>query len=339
MIEAANARTRNMDQHPINCLFSGFVGVESLQQKMAEKTAALRDAHRINAFYRRDLVVVTFEVGSEITHRGEPEADHDRIARAVDHLVNFASLEPAVQMNRSQPQPEFPGACLHKLPFAARNGPPRCHRRVAYSQHIGWIIRIDAGVFRAANLPTNYVAERMLHHLLVHDKVGADQTGDRLIRGSFHDRRIQPHQTRLIAHIPLPTDPHQCHTTSHQETVTEFFRGRGIRRPFGILHHAQHPFAAAIRDLDECGAARSRRLLRLKNVNVGGELDLALCVARRFLQINDDSVRRGIRLYREENLADQLLIRAGVTKSFSRKDVRTRKNLNAFDACLDVNSS
>ena len=181
------------------------------------------------------------------------------------------------------------------------------------------------------------MSQRLLHRLLVHDEIGANETGDRLALGTFCDRRVETHQAGFIAHIPLPADPDQGDAAPHEKAVAEFVRGRGIERTFGVLYHVQHPFTAAIWDLDERRAVRMRRVFRLENVNIGRELDFARAVPRRLVEVDDGLIGGGLGFDREVHLADHLLVGAGVAECFAVEDVGARKYFHAFDARLGRN--
>lgn len=74
MIEAPDARSRHVDEHPINCACAFVVKIEALQQEMAQKTSALRDAKCVHAFGRgREILAFVLQLRREIAHRRETE--------------------------------------------------------------------------------------------------------------------------------------------------------------------------------------------------------------------------------------------------------------------------
>ena len=105
MIKAATACAGDVNEHAVDRAPAVFVGVKSFVEKIAQETAALRDAHRLDAFDGRDVIAVALEVGSEIAHGREPEANHDRILRAVDDLVILPGSNPFVRRIARRPGP------------------------------------------------------------------------------------------------------------------------------------------------------------------------------------------------------------------------------------------
>src|SRR5687768_8734177 len=62
MVEAAHARAGHVHKHPVDRPLPGFVRIESFKEKMPEKSPALRNACRINALRRSQLVLLLFQI-------------------------------------------------------------------------------------------------------------------------------------------------------------------------------------------------------------------------------------------------------------------------------------
>ena len=91
----------------------------------------------------------------------------------------------------------------------------------------------------------------------------------------------------------------------------------------------QDPLAAAVAGFVEQPAVAARGIDRLQQVEVGGELDQALRVLRRQIEVDDALVLRQRRIEREVDLADQLLVRPGgaeglPSRTTSRRSMRSR---------------
>ena len=71
---------------------------------------------------------------------------------------------------------------------------------------------------------------------------------------------------------------------------------------------AQQPLAAAVGHLDERDAVGPAHVGWSHQIEVGGELDLALRVDRRLIEVDDDAVARVFRIDREMRRAEDLLV-------------------------------
>ena len=85
-----------MHEHSIDGALAGFIRIKYFEEKMAEEASALRNATCVNAFSRRQLVLLLLQVGSKIAYRREPKSGHNRVADTIDDLVDFPGLEPAI---------------------------------------------------------------------------------------------------------------------------------------------------------------------------------------------------------------------------------------------------
>ena len=114
------------------------------------------------------------------------------------------------------------------------------------------------------------------------------------------------HRHRPILTIELPADPDEREAEAHQEAIAEIVFGRRIGRAAAI-EAVQHDLVAAIEDVDERGAVAARRL-GPEDVEIGGELDASGRVDRRLVEIDDQAVARILRIDREVDRADDLLV-------------------------------
>ena len=135
--------------------------------------------------------------------------------------------------------------------------------------------------------------------------VALHDAGDRLAAiGS--DRHMNTHRVRPRGDVELPADPHQRVTKPHQKTIAQIVLGGGIGRSAAV-EPVQDDLVAAIEDVDERRAVAGRRF-RTEDVQIRRELDQARRVHRRLVEIGDDPVARSLRIDREVNGADDLLV-------------------------------
>src|SRR5207249_9871204 len=69
------------------------VRVEALIDEVSQEPPRLRDAEANAPADRKEAGRVVLGVRHHVPHRGQTDADHDRVARAVDELVELTRLE------------------------------------------------------------------------------------------------------------------------------------------------------------------------------------------------------------------------------------------------------
>jgi hypothetical protein len=133
------------------------------------------------------------------------------------------------------------------------------------------------------------VPERMRENGLVHHEIRPHKSGDRaavLLRGG----RLETDQPGGLSNVPLPADPCHRRAPAHQEPVADLLRGRGVRRAASAVHQREDSLSAAIGDFEKKRPARSRRVLRLQDVEVRRELDLPRRVPRSQAEVHDGPI-------------------------------------------------
>ncbi len=323
-----------MDEQAVKRPLPGFVGVESLVKKMAQKPPALRDAERVDARHRRDARFVFLEIGREVARRHEAEAGDDGILCPVDHFVDLPRLEASREMDKPRVGHRLAIHDAGKLPVLARDQPAAGQRRLAHGQHVGRIVGIGHRILGAADGAGDDVRQWMLFHLLGHHEIRAHQARDgRAIRRAG-DRRVEPQGAGILRRVKLPADPDQGHPAAQQKLVAEFLRRRRVRCSLGALKQAHDAFAAAIRDFHQRSAAAARRIFRPQDVNVGGKLDFSGSVARRLVEVHHGAVVVVLRVHFEVDRADQFLVGPGFAKRLAAEDVAPRLDLHPVHAGL-----
>src|SRR5262249_10981997 len=145
------------------------------------------------------------------------------------------------------------------------------------------------------------------HHLV------SDDTADRLavLAG---DGRLEEHPVVAGEQFADPAAPDDRITAAEQEAVAGIALGRRVVAAPAAVEEPEGQFVAAIVDVVEDGTIPLRRVLRSKEEDIGLELDLAVGVPRRQVEIDDKAVARVLRIDREAGDADDLLVRAGVAE-------------------------
>ena len=96
-----------------------------------------------------------------------------------------------------------------------------------------------------------------------------------------------------------PSGTSHCHPIQssveallHQRAVAELLAGRRIRGVRRVLKDREDPLGAAITGFVEQPSVAARRIDRLQQIEVRGELDEALRILRRQIEVDDDRVLR-----------------------------------------------
>ena len=155
------------------------------------------------------------------------------------------------------------------------------------------------------------------------NEIAAHPAGDRLA-GIGRNRDLHPHAP--FRHVPLPSHPEQGVALLHQRAVTELGFARRIGGVGRILKDRQNPLAAAIAGLVEKPAIAASRVEGLQQIEVRRELDQALRILRREIQVDDAAVLRPRRIEGEINFAGEFFIRPGGAERAAVED-----RLAAFD--------
>ena len=107
------------------------------------------------------------------------------------------------------------------------------------------------------------------------------------------DRRFEAQAPRELAARPTASRPTPRSTPRRiRKPSPSSSAVSGSRRAAPAVHQREDPLAAAVGHLEEQRAAAARRVLRLDHVEVRGELDFALGVARREREVDDRAVAR-----------------------------------------------
>ncbi len=334
MVEAPPPRPGDMRDHPVENLTPFFVGIEVLIQEMTEKSPALRYSERFRAADRHRRLGVVFEIGDEISRRGEAQASDHRGFRGVDQLVD-PRFESGLQMHESQVVDQFPVDLARKLPLPGRNPPALPARRIPDREGVARMARIGPRVFHAADAADDEVAERMILCFFGNHEVRANHARQRS-RGGAGGGRVKSHQSPVVGDIELPTQPRHGEALSHQEAVTEIGGAGRIHRAAGPVDQTKNPLPAPVRYFQEKRSIPAAILLGLENEDVRGELDFALAVEMGFVQIDDLLVVRIVRPHREVGLADDLLVRPGQPETPAADHIGARRDFDSIETGFGV---
>ena len=103
-------------------------------------------------------------------------------------------------------------------------------------------------------------------------------------------RSLEPDQ--LLRDVELPAHRHQRVALQQQRGVAEVGFLGGVVRALGVAERAQQAEPPAVHDVEEDHPVAARRIFRLEDEEVGGELHLSLLVPRRQGDVGDDLVAR-----------------------------------------------
>ena len=76
VIEATDARTRDVDQQAIENLAAVFIGIETLVNKMAQEAARLRNAQRVSPLRASHRGRIVFEIRDEVAYSRQAQSNH-----------------------------------------------------------------------------------------------------------------------------------------------------------------------------------------------------------------------------------------------------------------------
>src|SRR5262249_32631480 len=123
--------------------------------------------------------------------------------------------------------------------------------------------------------------------------------------------------------------------TPHQKSIAHLRLGRRVGGATRMIEEPHHRLVAAVRNLEQRGAVTTVQIFGPEDVEVGGELDQALFVARSFIKINDDFVVRIARVNGEVDFSDDLLVGSGQSELLAIEEVCAGDDLNPSDASLN----
>jgi hypothetical protein len=177
------------------------------------------------------------------------------------------------------------------------------------------------------------VAERDILALLREREVVAQESSDATPVRAARDRRVEPHEARVVDDVHLPPDDGQGVALPHEPAVAEVALLGRVARGGPTVDDAQHRPAAPVRDLQKQGAVSLARVLGREDEEVGGELDLAIRAARGVLQIDDAAIVEVPGLDREVDAAGDLLVGPARAERPAVQDIGPRGDLEASDPC------
>ena len=280
MVERSASGAADLVEDAVEHLAPLLVLVEALIQEVAQEAPALGDApsdREADAQHRILRGRVVLQEADEIASAGEADPDDARIGAAIDHVVDAARLESAVERDR---------AAVDEVPARSRDNLAPGGRIVADRHDVLGAVRVDRriGLVRA-------IGDRCRGCALVEDEVAADDAGDPPAVFSG-DRHFHPHRTGAFGYVPLPSHPEQREALAHERAVAELRFFCRVGRPGRLLKGLQQRLATAVADLIEQPAVAPAGIDRLQHVEIGARLDLAARVARRQLEVDNLAVSR-----------------------------------------------
>src|SRR6202030_123248 len=111
-----------------------------------------------------------------------------------------------------------------------------------------------------------------------------------------------------------------------QKSVSRFALGSFPGRPIELR---QNDACAAIHNVKDGDAVSLSGIVRLENHEIGGELDFASGILRRFVEVGDDLVASVGRIDGEVDFSREPVVGAGRSKRTATGHVAPRSNLHA----------
>src|SRR5262249_6580309 len=242
-------------------------------------------------------------------------------------LVEMARLIAALEIERGDVRNDLSVLHAAKLPSVSRNGARCAEESVTHDQRVrraGWVERRIAG--RVGS--TAHIAERAGRIGRIRSERRRYPPGDwfSLIK---RGRRIERHQAAASWNIELPSDPDERVALPHEEAVAEIRIGGRVEHPRCAVEIVKDVLAPSVEDGEQHGAICARGVLRSKDVEIGRKGHAPGRIARRLVEIDDDLVAGMLGIDREEDLADELLVRSMGAKRLAAENVRARRNLDS----------
>ena len=243
-------------------------------------------------------VVVVAQERNDVADRGKADAHHDRIAGAVDELVDRAAVEARRGRPRDLDMPvvdQAPGKTGRRDARVGLALPHRQRRPVRVGNRIDE--RADEALLRqlldvgVAEQPGVLGDELLPHH--------AGDAGD--------DRKARRQAIVAGRHVALPAAPHHREAAPHQKAVAGMLRVPAVRRTVEPRHDR---LVAAIGHVVDEAPVAAIEIERLQDPKVAAILDIALRVARGPIEVDDPGIQRMCRIEFAEYRAVQALIGA-----------------------------
>ena len=248
------------------------------------------------------------------------QAQNQRIAGLVNQLVDPAGLEPARQVDvgvglndrvlGTLKVEADAGLDARELPGLRRDLDALVVGVAAPRQPRLRCIARDRRVAAGGDPATQ--GQRGLA-FLGNDELGPHRAGER--RGTVgRDGQVHRHAAVARQQVSLPGAPHHRVAAAEQVAVAGVLQRRRVvagRRVAKVLHR---PLVAAVAVVEEEPPVSACRIGRLQDAEVGGELDQAVPIARRLVQIDDPRLRGRVGIDGEARPPGQPLVGAGVAE-------------------------
>src|SRR5215472_5092857 len=251
------------------------------------------------ALLRRQRIGFRFvpQEGNNVADRGKTDAHHDRIARAVDKLVDRTAVEARLAWSRDldmavvDQTPRKTGRRAARITLAL---PHRQRRTVRVGNRIDE--RADEALLgqlldvTVAEQPGVLGDELLPHH--------ASDTGD--------DRKARGQAIGARRHVTLPAAPHHGEAAPHQKPVAGMLGVSTIRRTIEPWHDR---LVAAIGHVVYEAPIAAIEIEWLQDPEVALILDVAVRVARGPIEVDDPDIQGMCRIELAEYRAVQPFIR------------------------------
>ena len=293
---------------------------------MANETAGLRGAVHVRVATWSDRTGIVLQRGCHVADSGQAEARNRWVLCLVCDFVRQTRPHTGLQANGVRIWDDRSVFLARELPLVSRNQPRRRENPFALRQTVLRVVEIERRV-RAGVVPAGV---RVRERRLVGNKPHPHPAGDRLaVVGG--NRRVEPDKSSALGDVELPANGDERVALVQQIRVAEVGFTGGIGRPASTAERAEQLLVPAVHDVEEDDAVTARGILRLDDVEVGGELHLPLGILRCFVEVDDDLVVRVVGVDREVNRPDELFVRPDLAERLAAKHVLASLDVNPRD--------
>ena len=216
-----------------------------------------------------------------------------------------------------------------KSPLRAGDHGARAVGRVAHGENVARVGGVRGLIFGAADTADDDVPEGPILGCDDGSKVVAEEPGDglALVGG---DRCVEAEISRKCGRVPLPAEVSDGVALIEEPVVAEVFGGGGESCAGASVDEAHEAFGTAVGDFEQ-----ERVIAAVEGAEeeeVGGEFDFAVCVARSFVEVDDDTV---VRIAGADGVVDargDFLVRASSAEGLVVEYRLAGENFDAGDA-------
>ena len=325
VVEAAPAGAGHVGQDAVEDRTSPFILIEPVIEKGSKEAPALGrpeadGSPNTGSQPRRRPALLEgsamLQECDEVAGGRRAQSHQCRILGRIDQLVDSPRFESRGHEDLSAAGDQFSIFLPGQPPVLARDDLSGTVGQVSDRQLQVGVIRIDGGI-GGLHVP---VGQGEAPDPGFGNELGTYQPSDGS-RALLGHRSVQPQTVGDPGHVELPAQPGQAEAVVQQQRVSKLRRGGQFPGRSRQAEHAQHPLAAPVADLVEDGPVSLAGTGGSDEKKVGGELHFASPVARRQVDVADDSVLLQPGVDFEEDPSMDLLVGARRAEAAAVQDL------------------